>query len=1055
MSIRYFLLCCFLLCSAAIGAQVGRELWLHQLGREEGLINGAIINDVFQDSGGFIWIATESGLSRFDGRSLVHYTAGGGSTDSIPTHSLFRNRVTGNLFEDSRGNLWFCVDGAIQCYERKYDRFHSYRVEDSRRLPIATGYQALYLERDSFLWIKADTRFIFRFNIHDPDKFEQIAETVFDIDIFPGVGINGQLEYLFSVDGSKSAGIEVFPIGAGGRAGKPFSAFTPDDVDKPALNIHSVHFEAEGTAWLGADDGIYQWDLGSRQHTPFHRAPGLPKLITPLDSSAFIITENHSGLLLFNRNTGEYTSLNAQLINSPDPAVDVNAQLYESYVDPQGHIWSLIVGEGLVYAHPAKAKFRSIPKFPSLDGRRNYLFRAMVQTADGEVWCSTFYDGIFRLDASGRLLRHYHPGVPPLNSLDSRQVSHMIVTRDQQLWVATAGGVSYYDPVTDRFVPIPMEDGSPFSYATYLYETRSGEILVSSVQHGILAVVQGETSPVLQKRYLPIAGSKFYTTLYEDSLGTIYACRDMAEITILANHDSSLSPLIDQSISGKANAFFEAPDGRTLWIATASGLIALNKTSLDSLDYQLYRNEAGGLGCELRSLIMADQRAFWLGTSSGLALFDPVSLKFTHFSLADGACSREFHELAALRHSNGNIWFGGDKGITIVAADQVTMYAQGPLLHITNIKVNDERLAGLADSRSGATNVSVIKHLQFPYPENTLSFEFVAIDYSDPGNTRLRYYMEGVDKKWVEMERGEAGFARYPNLPPGDYVFRIKADNSDGIPGAAEKELHITITPPWYERLWARILFVLAGALAIFLFYRSRVQRIRKEEAFKRKEAEYRQLVAETETAVLRLQMNPHFIFNSMNSISSYISRKDADRAQDYLNRFAKLMRTILKLSAQPLITIAEEAELLDQYLRTESMRFRDAIDYEIEVSEELDPDEVFVPTMILQPFVENAIWHGLSGKEGDRKLRIHFQPQDGQLWCTVEDNGIGRSAAAKSKAASGTHESKAIAITRRRFDLMEEMEGDKSGMEIVDLLDEQGDAQGTRVIIRLPLLQD
>ncbi len=347
----------------------------------------------------------------------------------------------------------------------------------------------------------------------------------------------------------------------------------------------------------------------------------------------------------------------------------------------------------------------------------------------------------------------------------------------------------------------------------------------------------------------------------------------------------------------------------------------------------------------------------------------------------------------------------------------------------------------------------MIRNLKFEFDDNTLSFNFVGMDYSDPKNVQLAYKMEGIDDNWVILNKGDQGFARYSNLPPNQYVFKVKAANSDGVWSDGYRSISILIRPPWYQTVEAYILFGITGLLLLYGGYRIRVRQIRKEEAFKRKEAEYKQLVAETETAVLRLQMNPHFIFNSMNSISSYIAQKDIKTANDYLNRFANLMRKILKLAKHPFLSVGEEMELLEQYLETEAMRFEDKIHYQITTGPSLDPDEVIIPTMILQPFVENAIWHGLAGKEGRKQIHIQFKIEKEQLICIVEDNGIGR-AAAQVKKKSNNHVSKAISITKERLKRLEEQEAAAASLTIQDLKDEQHTGIGTKVIIKLPLIE-
>lgn len=253
----------------------------------------------------------------------------------------------------------------------------------------------------------------------------------------------------------------------------------------------------------------------------------------------------------------------------------------------------------------------------------------------------------------------------------------------------------------------------------------------------------------------------------------------------------------------------------------------------------------------------------------------------------------------------------------------------------------------------------------------------------------------------------------------------------------------------------------MAGLGLIYTYYRYRIAQIRKEETFKRKEAEflqkeaeYKQLVAETETAVLRLQMNPHFIFNSMNSINSYILKKDVNTASDYLNRFARLMRMILKFAAKPLIAVSDEIELLELYLETEAMRFEKKFSYDFELKNDLDPDEFMIPTMILQPFVENAIWHGISGMQnGEGLIKICFWQENESLFASVADNGIGRAASREISQKAKTHESKALSITEHRLQLLEKKNGMEASFEVHDLLDPDQNPAGTKIVLQVPLL--
>ncbi|MCB0554256.1 MAG: histidine kinase [Phaeodactylibacter sp.] len=1025
-------------------AQGQQSLWFHHLGKEDGLLN-TTINSIFQDSEGFTWIGTESGLNRYDGYTLASYLP-----DASDPRALSGGRITGGFFEDSEKNIWFCTDVSIQCYVRQYDYFESYQVRDNRKLEIKSGYKAIYLESDSLLWLEADSRNIYWFNIHTHQYADTaVAKTIFDIDVFPGVKEDGRMEYLFSVDGSKSPGLEVFKLDPSKNAIHSFVKFRGDDPNLPALNIHSVCFEQNTAVWLSANSGIYRWNMssgaGELQQFPTNNFQA--KRIAPGDDNHFWVTESRTGLSIIDKSRGELESINGRLVN--DPTFGINHLMYDLYNDPMGNIWIRAFEEGLIYVHPDKTKFRSIPKFPGINGATNYSFRTMIQGADHQIWCSTFTNGIFLLDKNGNLLRHYHPGHSQYNSIPSAQINHMLLDRNQRLWAATEKGVSYFEPASESFIPITDEKGGNVDYIVYLFELRNGDIIASSLQRGIFKIVEKENTWRLQQIYAPDGETDFFTTIYEDRQGSIYISRKLSEVIIFDYSKGSLKPVTSLPINGYINGFHEDEDEKILWIATSSGLVKLEKTDIKKPPYT-FTNREGLQSNEIQSLILGKDQNLWMGTSGGISRFNRDSSQFVNFSLADGLQSRQFNNLAVLGHEDGALWFGGDNGITIVDPARVKFLETKPKIQITEILVNDQVFDNLFDANTQSTNPSTIHNLVRSFRENTLSFSFVAIDYSDPAGTQLEYQMEKVDKSWVRLKKGEPGFARYANLSPNTYTFRIRAANSDGLWSSEEKVLSITITPPWYQTWWARSLFALLFALALYALYRYRINQIRKAEAFKRKEAEYKQLVAENETAVLRLQMNPHFIFNSMNSISSYILQKDIDTANDYLNRFAKLMRMILKFAEKPFLSVSQELELLEQYLNTEAMRFEDKIDYEFKVADDLDPDEVILPTMILQPFIENAIWHGLATKEGAKKISIGFEQEAGQLICSVQDNGIGR-AAAQGKAPS--HESKAISITRRRLSILEEMEGASTSLEIIDLKDEAGSPAGTRVVICLPLL--
>ncbi len=235
---------------------------------------------------------------------------------------------------------------------------------------------------------------------------------------------------------------------------------------------------------------------------------------------------------------------------------------------------------------------------------------------------------------------------------------------------------------------------------------------------------------------------------------------------------------------------------------------------------------------------------------------------------------------------------------------------------------------------------------------------------------------------------------------------------------------------------------IVLGCIIALILYR---RKQRAETA--KKEALFIATVAEVELKALRAQMNPHFIFNSLNSIADFILKNKKEAASDYLSKFAKLMRMTLENSDKRNVTMAEDIALLETYLNIERKRFHDKFDYDIDIADNLDPEDVLLPPMLLQPFVENSIVHGLATVDKDGKIKISFETEKGKLICTVDDNGVGRTAK-KRKLDVIEKSSKGIAITQNRLDILYRAKNTDSTVKFIDK------KRGTKVIVCLPLLK-
>ena len=421
---------------------------------------------------------------------------------------------------------------------------------------------------------------------------------------------------------------------------------------------------------------------------------------------------------------------------------------------------------------------------------------------------------------------------------------------------------------------------------------------------------------------------------------------------------------------------------------------------------------------------------FWMATNTGISQFrvneEDLSINYlVNYSEADNLESNDIRNIYV---ENERVWVATSEGLSYFEKEKEVDIPIAPPIYITNIKIWEQDTA-----------IHDIYHL--PYNQNNIRIGFTGISFTS--NFRIRYLhkMQGVDKDWVESSIPEA---HYPILQPGKYVFRVKAINVDQLESEEEAVIQITIYPPWWKTTWFRLLafFAISGIAYFVISYIIRNSKQKEE---------LRSKIAESEQMALRAQMNPHFVFNALNSIQHFITMEDEMSANYYLTRFSKLIRQVLENSKHSFISVNEEIETLQLYLELEMLRFEGKFEYKIELDDEIDTYDTQIPSMIIQPFLENAIWHGLMPKEDNSKLLVEFKQEDTFILCIVKDNGIGRKASAENnKGRTQKHKSTGISNTVKRLALLSNIKDENSLMQITDL-EENGKALGTVVTLKIP----
>lgn len=477
--------------------------------------------------------------------------------------------------------------------------------------------------------------------------------------------------------------------------------------------------------------------------------------------------------------------------------------------------------------------------------------------------------------------------------------------------------------------------------------------------------------------------------------------------------------------TGKSTSVCVAADGSILFTVLPEGLWQLKAPFTDEeacLDY----DRLSGLPADYIRYVFQDRKKrTWLYSTNGLSLFDPVTGSCASYAMSDGLKNNSLF-YPPYQDPQGAIYIGYQKAFQTFDPDSL-LRRDGPSgkMMIHAFKVN---------GKAWPRNVNFLTSLQLQPGQRNIEIQYAAVTHGNPQQLKYLYRLEGYDTGWVHA--GSHTNAVYNNLPAGDFTWKVRLEGNE----AAVFTLPLSISDYWYNTIWVKAAAVLLILTISYLFYRGRIR--------------FNKKMAEVEMRALRAQMNPHFIFNCLASINRYIVKSDTKTASGYLTRFSKLIRQILDNSSADAVTIETEIQTLRLYLDMESLRFDHAFDYEIEVNGLSDTAGVHIPSMLIQPYVENAIWHGLLQKEEKGKLWVRFiGVGDQRLRVEIEDNGIGRAKAEELRSKDSIRQkSYGMQISRDRIKLINSIAAADTSVSVIDLAGEEGEGAGTCVILQIPL---
>jgi two-component sensor histidine kinase len=1001
---------------------------------------------------GKLWLSTGNGLLSFDGNDINSFLPKENDSTSLSGHSLSRT------FIDKHGNIYAIIiaDGQIDYLNTTTGRAKRLKLklekEDSSGYNLAFPFLDMYIDKDSIFWAGRTNMGFIKYNQLSKRTFSYsllsasnpLGNTVFAI---RGDAGNEELLWLATNNGIYSFNKRT------NQLKRNFKCSSPGDSTEADIDLRDMDVKNTDTIWFVSHlrgVGCYEIKTGRYTIFPFHRKNMKEEerlfvfSLQQLNNNSYLLGLGNRSPWIFNTLTRQY---NFKSRIAPDlPAMET----YQTIADRRGNIWFLLYGK-LYLAKQDRNRFTSIPIRDSHYKDQNFnVFKKVIWDERRNFYYAAYHlsDGIFVFDKNMQPVRTILG--PPFNTPSFGLIESVVIDigidKNGMLWMC-GDIVTLYDSLQQKMVPVnqlyPQLKSlnqrfrnfvfrGNYIYALpanassrYLYRIDIDKFICDSIF--LSGVIPSEKQPPNQLGPLEMdsLGKNVYISnkniVFQYNLSTAKT-RKIIELTDL-----------DKAYAHRSDFhWYNLDDDDNLWVSSLSKtwifepshlkIIKLIERQKNTYFNQAYNIKGKGIMCYVNS--------------TSYDLYDYKNLKQYKLSINDGLISYLNWSTA---YANGLLFVGAFNYLQYI-----------PLASVINKK--SERSCYLSDIKLFNYNYPTdtlpeyLRSLKLPYNKNFITLTFSSTEFERPEVLEYRYILDGVDRNWVYTNYLNRTIS-YNDLKPGNYIFHISIKNFDGN-WNDNKPLQITIIPAWWQTNWFRVAsFVLFTVLALWLI-RWRIKSVRKQEQTK---SRIEKEMLELEAKALRAQMNPHFIFNCLNSIKSLIQQHEEEKSINYLTTFSKLIRTLFNNADKKEISLYDEIETCKLYMQLEAMRFDTRFSFAVNSDENIDLKSISVPALIIQPFIENAIWHGIVPRSTGGHVSLNLARRNGSVEIIIDDDGIGREVSLQNKSTSGmTHQSKGVNLTQSRLELDNLLQQRKASIEIIDKKDENGKASGTKVTITI-----
>ncbi len=812
LNTKYFLFLVLILTFQAYS----QEVRFKHLTINDGLSQNAVYG-ILQDSKGFMWFGTNDGLNRFNGYSFTVF-----NYNPFDTTTISANNIT-KLFEDSRGLIWVGTrDAGVNIFRYETGSFERLSFNPGSPGGLNPEITSIVEDPDSNIWIGTSSDGLFKIivdntrHLYSYKHFKKLSDSI------PGTSSDKVYSLLVDSKGVLWAGTQnmLYRFYENKEDLNQFVINSKNPVapsDPNEKGITSIYEDKHGNFWLGTLSGLVLFDRQSGKYQVFpHHYDVFRYGWGVIDN----ILEDNAGklwlgtvaeLMRFDPGKKTYSYFRNDPFNPNSLSYNIISSLFQ---DRTGILWFGTSGGGINIYDPKANRFSTFERKKEASSRiTGFSIRSILEENYNVLWIST--DVLYRWNRTTGDLKSYESSSDNLNAFGNTGAWSMIKSSDGKIWVGSTEGLFRYDPLTEKAKQYKFNPkdslGLPQRNVCAVVEDKNDRIWIATENYiCCLTDIEKGIFKKYNYRHETQNSEQARVVIYQDLKNNFWLGTKSGLIkfdlktelfTFFSNNPADPASLNDNYVKTICADPFEP--SKYLWIGTAGG--GLNQFSIEKKTFTHYM-ESDGLPNNVVYGILPDNIGnLWLSTNKGLSRFNIKTKTFRNFNVSDGLQSNEFNTGAFFKSKSGEMFFGGINGLNYFYPGSIKDNLYKPEIVITGFKILNSSSSSKEKESVIQKTITQIKHITLSYDEDFIQFEFAALDYSASEKNQYAYILENFNKDWIYSRTVRT--ATFTNLSPGEYIFRVKGSNNDGIWNQTGTSILITITHPWWSTWWAYVVY--------------------------------------------------------------------------------------------------------------------------------------------------------------------------------------------------------------------------------------------------------